>query len=322
MKRALFGTIGAAAAASTLAWAALRPRPIRDIPAPRPAPDYAGALARVAGIQAADTDRVTPACRTQVLAHGHRTPLAIGLLHGFTNCPAQHRVFAEALYARGHNVLLPRLYGHGFDRLATDFARLTAEEMVALISETADALHGLGERTLLVGFSLGGAMAAWAAQHRPDLDHVVMIAPALGLAAVPPERRALYMNLLATLRNRFVWWDDALQDTIVGPPHAYPRYATHAVAQLLRLGLDVEAAARRQVYAAGRVSVITNPNDDVVDNRIAERVVSEWRRHGGPVQSWEFPASWSLIHDILDPTQPLQQTERVYPQLMEWIFAG
>ena len=169
----LLGLFGAAA------WRLTRLQPIRDIPAPRPVWDYAAALQRVQEMQERDLFWVRPGCRTQLLTHGTRTPLAIGLLHGFTNCPAQHRAFADLLHAQGHNVLLPRLSHHGLERLAPDFARLTAEEMVALASDVADTLHGLGERTLLIGFSLGGAMAAWAAQHRGDLDHVAIVAPRL-----------------------------------------------------------------------------------------------------------------------------------------------
>jgi carboxylesterase len=263
---------------------------------------------------------INPLCRTRLWSHGEQTPTAFVLLHGFTNCPAQFVQFGEALYQQGHNVLAPRLAHHGYtNRIAPDFARLTVEEMVALVSESCDALHGLGQRRVLIGFSLGGAMATWAAQQRADLDHVVIIAPPIALLGVPMRLRRLYATLLGLLPNRFVWWDGELREQRAGPPHAYPHYSTRAAGQMLRLGALLDAQTRGSLYAADKITVITNPCDDTVENAGIAQVVAHWRRQGGPVHTYAFPAAWNLPHDLFDPAQPLQQTARAYPQLFEWI---
>ncbi len=309
--------LGAAVAAG---WAALQLAPLRDTRLPRPAADFTEAIGRVRALQAADDAAINPACRTRLWSHGRQTATAFVLLHGFTNCPAQFTEFAEELYKRGHNVLAPRLAHHGSrDRLAPDFARLSVEEMVALVNASCDALHGLGERRVLIGFSLGGAMATWAAQQRADLDHAVIIAPAIALQGVPLSLRRFYANMLTLLPNRFIWWDAAAREARAGPPHAYPRYSTRAAGQMLRLGALLDAHARRSLYAADKVTVITNPCDYTVDNAGIARIVVQWRRQGATVHSWAFPAAWNLPHDIFDPTQPLQQTARAYPQLLDWI---
>src|SRR5277367_4279358 len=46
--------------------------------------------------------------RTIARLHEGRRPRAIVLLHGMTASPAQFSRFADDLYARGHNVLVPR----------------------------------------------------------------------------------------------------------------------------------------------------------------------------------------------------------------------
>ncbi len=95
--------------------------------------------------------------------------------------------------------------------------------------------------------------------------------------------------------------------------------ATRAIGQIARLGALLEAHARKSLYAADKITVITNPCDDTVDNEGIARVVAQWRRHGGPVHTYALPAAWNAPHDIFDPLQPLQQTARIYPQLLEWI---
>ncbi len=126
-------------------------------------------------------------------------------------------------------------------------------------------------------------------------------------------------NLLRLPPNRFVWWDADAKDARNGPPHAYPGYSTRAAGQMIRLATLVERQAQSSIFAADKVTVITNPTDDTVDNAGIARIVAQWRRQGAPVHTYAFPAAWKLPHDLFDPTQPLQQTARVYPQLLEWI---
>lgn len=309
-------------AGGTAAWRLTRTRPLVRIPPPRPAADYEGALARVAGLRAADGPLINPACATRLLTHGKRMARAIAMLHGFTNCPAQFDAFAQLLFAQGWNVLLPRLAHHGLNnRASPDFGRLTAEEMARHAAEVSDILQGLGEQTTLLGFSMGGALATWAAQQRSDLGHVVIVSPAIAVQGVKPHLRRVLPNLFPLLPDRFLYWDPALEEQIVGPPHAYPGYSTRALGQLVRMGLLAEKAARAHIFAARRVTVITNSNDEVVDNAGIARVVHHWRRLGAPVETYELPREWGPIHDIMDPTQLAQQTERVYPWLIERLDA-
>jgi alpha-beta hydrolase superfamily lysophospholipase len=166
MKRILAVLIVLLAIAAVLL---LRPAGTGHFPAhPHPATDYADALRRVAAVEARDGAAISPVCRTLLLTHGARATRAVVLLHGLTNCPEQFRVLGERLYQRGANVYIPRLPEHGLaDRMTTALARLDARAMCAATDEAVDIGCGLGDTVVVVGLSIGGVMAEWAAQERP-----------------------------------------------------------------------------------------------------------------------------------------------------------
>jgi carboxylesterase len=85
---------------------------------------------------------------------------------------------------------------------------------------------------------------------------------------------------------------------------------------MLRFIGDVERQAQRAKPAAKSITLIDNPSDDVVDNRASAALLARWRQHGGQVRNLHFPAEWNLLHDLIDPDQPEQQVERVYPLLL------
>lgn len=303
-----------------LLFALLRVRPLRGRQQAEPTSQYDAALARLALLQAQEGDAINPFCRTQLLTHGQRTARVMVLLHGFTNCPHQFHQLATQFYERGYNVLNTRLPRHGLaDRLTPALAGLTAQEMADHTNEVLDIAHGLGAEVTLLGFSLGGALAAWAAQERSDLHRAVLVSPAIGLTVPQLRRQKLMGNLLALWPNFFQWWDPVAKDARTGPHHAYPRFASRSLAALLQIGTVVRHEAQRRKPAAQDILVITNPSDNVVDQTVIERVVAAWRQHGATVQTYQFPAEWQLIHDIMDPAQVEQQVARVYPQLIEWV---
>lgn len=296
--------------------------PLQGIAEPAPAQHFDEAEARFAILQAAEGAEIVAPCRSTLLTHHQRTPYALVLIHGFTNCPYQFQKLAPRLHARGHNVLNLRLPGHGCaDRLTTALTDMTERSLVDSTTNAIDIACGLGERVTVIGFSLGGVLAGWVAQQRADVANVVLISPAIGVSALPAGRRRLYAHLLALLPNFYQWWHPALKAQPVEPLHAYPRFASHALAALLRLGLIVRDNAQRQRPAVDAITVITNPSDLVVDNQTVAAVVAAWRARGATVTTHHFPADWQLLHDLIDPLQPEQQVDRVYPLLLEWLAA-
>jgi hypothetical protein len=292
--------------------------------AERPAASYDEALARAEMLRARDDGPLHPDGAMQLLTHGRTVERAIVLHHGYTNGPQQFVALGRLLHEQGANVLIPRLPYHGLaDRLTPALAWLTAGDMAALASEAVDIARGLGRQVTVAGLSAGGVMAAWVAQFRGDVARAVAIAPEFGLHVVPVGLAGPMRVLLGRLPNRFVWWDPRLGERIPGPPHAYPRFSTHSLAETLRLGAFVRRAAGRGAPACPEIAVLTNRADTAVSRAATSSVVDAWRRHGARGLRWyEFAPALKLLHDLIDPTQPGQQTDLVYPVLAELITTG
>ena len=286
---------------------------------PRPAQNYDEAVGRIDALLAGRESQMNPDCLVQFMTHGQKVQNAIVLVHGYTNCPAQFRELGQDFYDLGYNVVIAPLPHHGLaDRMTDDQAQLTADELAAYADEIVDIAQGLGEQVSMMGISAGGVTTAWAAQNRSDLDTAVIISPAFGFQQIPTPFTAPVMNALLLLPNSYEWWDPVLQADI-GPLHAYPRYSKHALAQTLRLGFAVQGEARRSAPAAHRLIVVTNANDTSVNNLMTAQVVTNWQAHDANITTYEFPLSLKLGHDLIDPAQPDQQIDIVYPQLIDLI---
>jgi carboxylesterase len=53
-----------------------------------------------------------------------------------------------------------------------------------------------------------------------------------------------------------------------------------------------------------------------VDNRAVLALAEQWQKHGAVAPVYTFPAELNLIHDLMDPMQPAQQVDKVYPFLL------
>ncbi len=290
---------------------------------PRPTRTYAEALRLVDSLQAEDGPAIAPNCGTRLLTHGSRTKRVVVLLHGLTNCPAQFDSIGRMVFARGANVLIPRLPHHGFaNRMTEELARVRARELCAFTDRVLDAAAGLGDSITVAGLSIGGVMAAWAGQERVGLDRAVVIAPMLGWARAPgPWRTAALVRLASTLPNAFVWWDDKLREKLGGPKHVYPRFATRSVAATMELGAAVLQRAERRAPAARALVMITVGGDIAADNSAAAALVRSWRLRGpSDGAAYEFPAALHLNHDVLDPDQVGGNPAVTYPVLSRYIL--
>jgi alpha-beta hydrolase superfamily lysophospholipase len=287
---------------------------------PNPAQSYGEALARLEAVRARDTAEYNPLCHTTLLTHGQRVANSLVFIHGMTNCPQQFKRLGERCHAQGYNVLLPRVPYHGHqDRLSTHHGRLTAAELVAYLNESLDIAEGLGERVTVAGLSLGGVLAAWAAQNRPGLDRAVLISPAFAPRGWHPAIVKPLAALVRRLPNVFVWWDSKLKEAIPGPPYGYPRFASRAAAQMMHLGAAVRAQAKQARPQARSIVLITNANDPAIDNPITYQLLAAWQHQGANIHHYEFPSTQGLGHDLIDPQQPDQQVEFVYPILLDLI---
>jgi esterase/lipase len=293
-------------------------RPLAHVGAPDPldSATYAEAVHRLDALRANDPKSLHAGCGTEALLSGQRTPRAIVLFHGITNCPLQFHELAVRLHEGGDNVVVPRVPEHGLaDRMTGALARLTAEDLTALATECVGLAHGLGDTVVVVGLSTSGVLAAWSAQQL-DVDRAVVIAPAFAPPWRPSWLAPLVTRVALRLPNRFVWWDDQKREALPGPEQCYPRFSTHAMGQAYRLGEDVWASLRRSAPRAHDLAVVTTLSDHAIDNARADSLAARWRARGARVRAYTFRPELAVGHDMIDPRQVGARIDIVYPVLV------
>lgn len=277
--------------------------------------DYSEAIRIAASIHELDGPNVNPLCHSRLYSHGHRLRRSLVLLHGFTNCPQQMDALGLQFYERGWNVFIPRYPRHGYtDRLNTSVSELRAEHLIALANRSADVGAGLGERTTIAGLSLGAILTGYLAQTRDGLERAVLIAPMLGLKPLPGPVLGALSRIATRVPNFYMWWDGRVKDRL-GPPYGYPRFSTHAYAALFEVGRMLVRSARTAAPRSRATAVVTNEAEPRLDNRFTYRLIDSWRANGATIQTYEFPASDRLPHDLIDPGNAAQNTALVYPVL-------
>ena len=265
---------------------------------------YREAMAEIARTRADERRAgVIRACLTRVLTHGARTERSIALVHGLTNCPQQWQLFGKQLHARGWNVLILRLPEHGLGNPETGkigsvshLKELDAKKLARYGDRSVDLARALGERTDVMGLSLGGTVAAWMAQERDDVDRAVVIAPRVGLPSVPYAVTWGVTNFSTHIPDLSIGHSDKLA-------HEYQGWSTGGIADTFVLGKYLRKRASKQEPATGSITVLLNPNDDTISNPRAEELVDAWRDHGRRVRLVWLSRTPVLEHDIIDPGQ-------------------
>ncbi len=289
------------------------------MPPTRPATSYAAAAARCAAWQALDDAAVNPLCRSYLLDHGTRTRRAVVCFHGYTNCPAQFHQLGQEFYRHGDNVVVPRLPWQGLaDRMTPLQARVKATALAALTQESVDIACGLGEEVVVIGLSAGAIMAGWVAQTRPDVATALICSPSLGFPGWPVWASDAFCLALRRLPNLFIWWDQKAHERMIGPPHAYPRFATRSLSELVIWGQALRRTAATTPPQAQRIVVVATAADRAAHVGLTLRLGADWQRRAPDrVQVHTFPADQQISHDMIDPTQPDQRTDLVYPFLLD-----
>ncbi len=250
-----------------------------------------------------------------ILRHRGRTARAFLLLHGLTASPLQFEAFGRLLFERGSNVFIPRLPRHGLaDRLTTELEDLTAEELRAFADESAAFAATLGERLVVVGFSLGGLLSAWIGQH-VAVERATCIAPFLGVAWIPRALTARAARFTLAMPNQFWWWNPVRRERML-PVHGYPRFATHAVAHAVTLAHELLAHARAQPPAADDVQIVLNASESTVSNPAALALARAWRAHRPEHVVLHRLHGLPPSHDIIEPLRSPRIVRRIYPKLV------
>ena len=276
-----------------------------------PTRDFGAAVVRAQAILAVDSAVVAPGGESILLSHGSRAPRAVVLFHGFSDSPRQFAALADSLYALGDNVFVPRLPHHAErGRDAGELARVSAADLCRTADAAVDVAAGLGDTVVVVGLSVGGTMAAWLAEHRPEVRRAVIIAPPFEVTHVPAILEKTLVNFSSHVPN--VTRRDAPDST---RPDRDPGFATHGLAQVLKLGMAVRRDAARNVPAHAEVLFLVNAADGTVKTPPVLDLARFWNDRGVPVSVYEFPDSLGLPHNIVDPIDRHADAGAVYPTL-------
>lgn len=278
-------------------------------------PEYEAALQRYEALRRLDDATIHARGGSILLSHGYRTPRVVLLLHGLTASPMQCDALARSLHGNGDTVLVPRLPGHGaLDRLTTQLRDLRGEHLLDATREALAIARGLGVSVTVAGFSLGGLLAMWIAQHE-RVDHVVAIAPFLGVACVPRAVTAALVTALRTLPNVFLWWDPLRRERQL-PDHGYPRYPTRAIAETLGIATALGLRARTTAPATQRITIVTNASETAVNNAAAHDLAGLWSAHGTGSVDLRRITGLPPSHDVIEPLRPGTLARRAYRTLL------
>jgi len=275
-------------------------------------------FSRLERLIARDHSDISATGRTIARVHSARRERAIVLLHGLSKNPSQFERMAGELFARGYNVLVPRLPRHGHaDPLSTGLERLRPEDLYDAIAQYVAIAYELGELVTIAGFSLGGLLAAWAAQHHA-VERAVPIAPFLGLSWVPtPLMRPLAEQMLR-VPNRFHWWN-LVQRERRPSATGYPRYATHAFAHSYRIAQSVLEAAQTSRPAAKLITIVANAADVGVNNGTIRRLYERWRSQRADGVELIVLTGLPFSHDLFSPLRRGRLAARAHPHLVQII---
>lgn len=235
---------------------------------------------------------------------------AVVALHGFSACGQQFFQLAPLLAAQGFDVLVPMLPGHGSARSPDGEENLvdvpTGANWATAYGGLAAAMNKViaespGER-VLVGYSLGGALAINAAHRAPGLyDRMLLIAPLIAIRGGGfVEGLGDYLGRVPGVSNFRVkpgGAQKACEAWTEAGRAGFCDYRLKHVPAMIQLERQNREWSHDQPLSLP-IQVILADDDVVVSNRAIERLVEAQRAHG-PVGKCVLVGG--VPHEVLTP---------------------
>ncbi|HEY5544720.1 MAG TPA: alpha/beta fold hydrolase [Gemmatimonadaceae bacterium] len=227
------------------------------------------------------------------LNHGDRGVL---ILHGFGDTPQSVRALATALHANGWTVRAPLLHGHGSSLRA--FTEASAQSWLADAGHALDELRTHVTRVVLVGQSMGGALATILASEG-HVDALVLLVP-FGRLSPRAARFAAFHRVVSL----FVPYLRSRSDSSILDPEARSRGLGRGVTTprlLHELSLIVRHARDSAPSIRVPALVIHSRQDPRVTIGDAEAAFArlgstektlEWATRSGHVLTVDFDRDW------------------------------
>lgn len=181
-------------------------------------------------------------------------PTGCLLIHGFTATPQEMHGLGEHLASEGYTTLGIRLAGHG--TRPADLARSRWSDWMASLEDGYHILRGACDRVVLMGLSLGGALALLASRILPSAGVVAMSTPLLQTGVFVRFAARPISLLYPFVPKRPANWRDPQAAT---ERVAYPCYPTRAVAEVA----EVQRVLRSQLSSVDCPVLLIHSQEDI-----------------------------------------------------------
>ena len=180
-------------------------------------------------------------------------PTGCLLIHGFTASPQEMRGLGEHLASKGSTTLGVRLAGHG--TRPADLARSRWGDWLASVEDGCRILQATCDRIVLLGLSLGGALALLASRLVPSAGVVAMSTPVLQTGVLVRFAARPISLLYPFVAKRPATWRDS---QAAAERVAYPCYPTRAVAEVA----EVQRVLRSQLASIDCPVLLIHSRED------------------------------------------------------------
>lgn len=221
------------------------------------------------------------------------------LIHGFTGAPKEMRWLGENLASEGYSVLGIRLFGHATSQ--EDMIRARYKDWLACVEDGYSLLSGCCKQQIVIGLSLGGALALYAGAHYPFQGVVALSAP-----FEVPDSRISSLHPIVPLLSKFWrfskkdagdWYDpEPAKDHLDYPSNPIRSVAElHNLLQLMRKSLPKIRVPTLLIHSKGD-HVIPQPHPKLLLQRIgAEDKDIVWLERSGHVVTRDIDREQVLL---------------------------
>ena len=245
---------------------------------------------------------------------------AAALIHGFPGTPAELRPLGRALHQAGWTVRGPLLPGFGAD--LESLPRRQASEWIETVNQTVVELQSRHDPVILIGYSMGAALAVQAAASLAAVAQppsgLVLLAPFQRLGTRWHQMAGFFMKPFLRHMRPFKKADfsdpkvrEGLSNFFAGidlddpATQQYVRELTVPVSLLEQIQRVGQTAARQAQEITLPTLIVQGTQDEIVDPQGTRKLL---QRLPGPIRYAELVGG----HDLLDPDRPTwPQVERI-----------
>lgn len=199
---------------------------------------------------------------------------AILMIHGYIGSPTDYGRLPEMLHKLGYTASVPLLPGHGRD--PREFSKITSQELIDFVSAEYKKLEQNHDEVIVIGFSLGGALATLLANQHP-FKRLVLLAPYYEIA-----HQWYYIFSAETYSNTFSPYvpyvyrpklfkqinDRTSIDKIID----YDFISTKGSQAVIELGKEARNSAKN---IKARTLVIHSRKDKATDYKVSKEIVGK-----------------------------------------------